>query len=115
MRMWNVNPSIMCRQHLLGEHLEMHMFAGCISKGKSIRGYIENGLVDTGLIIKRHDKLAREIARRGFRHDSPIQKGSYDMGGFVDKELSRKELMERCKECRERIRGRHEQDKDRMV
>lgn len=24
--MWGVDPSAMCRNHLLGEHVEMHMF-----------------------------------------------------------------------------------------
>lgn len=31
MRMWMVDPKIMCRKHLLGEHLELHMLAGCIN------------------------------------------------------------------------------------
>jgi hypothetical protein len=30
MRMWMVNPRIMCGNHLLGEHLETHMFYGII-------------------------------------------------------------------------------------
>lgn len=25
MRMWMVDPTIMCRQHLLGEHYELHV------------------------------------------------------------------------------------------
>ena len=33
MRMWLVNPALLCRQHLLGEHVEMHMFAGHILEG----------------------------------------------------------------------------------
>ena len=32
MRMWLVPPQLMCDQHLLGEHLEMHMFIGTIRK-----------------------------------------------------------------------------------
>lgn len=41
MRMWKVNPKNMCRQHLLGEHVECHMFVGAILKGISLSGYIK--------------------------------------------------------------------------
>ena len=30
MRMWGVDPKQMCRQHLLGEHVELHMQAGAV-------------------------------------------------------------------------------------
>ena len=36
MRMWNVDPKLMCNKHLLGEHVEMHMFFGTIQKGISM-------------------------------------------------------------------------------
>jgi hypothetical protein len=48
--MWGINPKKLCNQHLLGEHLEMHMFVGCIKKGISLKGYYENKLVRTDLI-----------------------------------------------------------------
>ena len=35
MRMWNVDVTKMCNKHLLGEHVEMHMFVGIIIKGTS--------------------------------------------------------------------------------
>lgn len=44
MRMWMVPPELMCRQHLLGEHVELHMFVGAINKGTSVvtlPGYCE--------------------------------------------------------------------------
>ena len=46
MRMWMVDPSLLCRKHLLGEHLECHMFVGTINKNISIKGYIKNGLCE---------------------------------------------------------------------
>ena len=52
-RMWNVSPDVMCRQHLLGEHVEMHMVVGSINRGKSITGYTSNGLLDTRHIQHR--------------------------------------------------------------
>src|SRR3990167_10296126 len=74
MRMWNLNPSVMCNQHLLGEHVEMNMFKGTIEKGKSIEGYLNNGLVNIGFIKKRHDELVKEMKIRGFSHKSPMAK-----------------------------------------
>ncbi len=47
MRMWNVLPEYLCRKHLLGEHVEMHMFVGTIKRGVSLNGYIKNKLVET--------------------------------------------------------------------
>ena len=37
MRMWMVDPQIMCRQHLLGEHTEMHMFVGTLKRGPALQ------------------------------------------------------------------------------
>ncbi len=31
MRMWMVDTKKLCRQHLLAEHSEMHMFAGALA------------------------------------------------------------------------------------
>jgi len=99
--MWNVEPGTMCRKHLLGEHVEMHMFAGCIRKGKSLSGYIHKGLVDTRLIRRRHDKLAEEMERRGYRHYSPLEYEDRIHEGHVDMDGSERDLRARCAECRE--------------
>lgn len=109
MRMWNVDPSIMCRKHLLGEHLELHMFMGCIKKGKSIDGYIKKGLVELDNIIPRHDELAKEMINRGYKHNSrmppvvinPLYLRFHD-NGYIENKKSLEELLSRCRECRER-------------
>ena len=67
MRMWMVPPRYLCNKHLLGEHVELHMFAGYINKWISLDGYVANGLVDTSLMNRRHDELVEEI--RGFCHE----------------------------------------------
>ncbi len=104
MRMWNVDPKLLCRQHLLGEHLEMHMFIGCIQNGKSINGYINNGLVEVDNIIKRHDKLANEIIRRRWNHKSPIngclQQFLWEEGN-VNSIENLKILREKCDKCKQ--------------
>ena len=95
-----MDPKKLCRQHLLGEHLEMHMFASEIKAGKKIRGYIKNGLVEVHNIVKRHDALAKEMKRRGYHHKSPIAKPKLWKEGKVDVSRSIKDLKKRCKECR---------------
>jgi hypothetical protein len=96
--MWGVNPRLMCRQHLLGEHVEMHMFFTTVSEGKSIRGYIENELLNPILIKSRHEELVKEMIRRGYNHQSPM--------GLLPDNLPNtpipsqlKLLRKRCKEC----------------
>jgi len=69
MRMWKVNPKSLCRKHLLGEHVECHMFLGSLAKNISLKGYIEKGLVEVHNIIKRHDELAIELGSRGYQHN----------------------------------------------
>ncbi|MFX0197682.1 MAG: hypothetical protein ACFFCW_16300 [Candidatus Hodarchaeota archaeon] len=38
-----INPRIVCRRHLFGEHAEIQMYIGTMNRGKSIKGYSENG------------------------------------------------------------------------
>jgi len=103
MRMWLTDPKVMCRQHLLGEHLEHHMLTGTIKKGISVAGYIELGLLDPSKLLSRHDELVREMERRGYGHYSPLQSvdTSYVAGeACVDVEENLRELASRCKECK---------------
>lgn len=103
--MWKVNPRMMCRQHLLGEHLELHMFANNIKLGKRIQGYIDNGLVEVHNIVKRHERLVKEMKRRGFKHKSPISRPKLWKEGSVDVKRSVNDLKKRCKECRKLLKG----------
>jgi hypothetical protein len=104
MRMWNINPRILCRRHLLGEHLEMHMFKGTFEKGKSIEGYLERGLVNLGQIKTRHDELVKEMIKRGFNHKSPMQEFKEHNENkniiTVDSIKNKLELANRCKDCK---------------
>ena len=99
MRMWLVDPKNLCSRHLLGEHVEMHMFVGTIKKGRKIDGYIKNGLVDTDKIKKRHDDLAEEMIRRGFNHASELLYEdclNLQSVNVIQNEIS---LKMRCKKC----------------
>ena len=101
MRMWMVAPREICRRHLLGEHVECHMFLGTIRRGRSLAGYVRKGLVELRRLRARHDELAREMRRRGYRHASPLAPGRRlpDLGR-VDPVGNRRELARRCPECR---------------
>jgi hypothetical protein len=103
MRMWNVPTKFLCRQHLLGEHNEVHSLIGCIKKGTSLKGYIDKGLVEVHNIKKRHDALVEEMGRRGYNHLSPLPEFTCQETGYVNVEQNIEELRRRCKECRERI------------
>lgn len=101
MRMWNVDPKLMCNKHLLGEHVEMHMFVGTIRKGVSLQGYIDGGLVETQHIKRRHDELVVEMERRGMNHKSPMPDGGLVLAaGIVDVPANLVELSRRCPACR---------------
>lgn len=103
MRMWNVNPKLLCRKHLLGEHNELHMLAGALENGRNIKGYVDKGLVDTKLASRRHEELVREMVLKSYRHQSPMRSVKVAVGK-VDTEANIRELSRRCPECRERIR-----------
>ena len=106
MRMWMVNPSKLCRQHLLGEHNEVHMLAGSMNKQHSLQGYLDKGLIDPMYVTPRHNALAKEMKERGYHHGSPIGlviiRADY-MRRFVDVQESIKELKQRCSRCRENL------------
>lgn len=54
MRQWLVDPRCLCDKHLLGEHVEHHMFIGTLRKNKSIQGYLDKGF---NLLIRTHEYL----------------------------------------------------------
>ena len=108
MRMWMIPVEILCTKHLLGEHVETHMFVGTILRGKRLNGYVDNNLFEARSLQIRHDKLANEIDRRGYKHKSDLKK--FDIERLSDKEresvvdVSRsfEDLLGRCEECRKR-------------
>jgi len=103
MRMWMVDPAIMCRQHLLGEHVELHMMAAHLRLGRRVDGYVNNNCVEPRSIGARHKALAAELARRGYRHASPLEQppvASWQRPkACVDAAASLADLTGRCAEC----------------
>ena len=99
-----IEPRIMCRQHLLGEHLEIHMFVGTIDRGKTVKGYLERGLLEVHNLYARHDELVEEMKRRGYRHCSDVDEKwrTVEKRGTVDRKESLEELLKRCPRCNHR-------------
>lgn len=100
MRQWLVNPRVMCDRHLLGEHVESHMFVGYINKKIKIDGYINKGLVEVSKIRHRHDELVREMVRRGMKHNSILPDFKMWEAGKVDRLKNYMELSKRCINCK---------------
>jgi hypothetical protein len=98
-----VNPNDLCAQHLLGEHLEIHMLVSCINQGKKLTGYIDHGLVELDNLESRHSSLVEEMNKRGMNHKTPLQDYVIpEITGRVDVELSKLTLLYRCSNCRKR-------------
>lgn len=104
MRQWLVDPKLLCDRHLLGEHVESHMFLGTLKKKVSIKGYIEKGLLQVELLKSRHDELVEEMEKRGMVHKSPFEIDfPLWQEGSISIENNIQELKRRCQECRKRI------------
>jgi hypothetical protein len=106
MRQWLVDPKIMCKQHLLGEHCEHHMMVGAIKKKKQFDGYIAKNCVELTSLKERHDEIVQEMERRGYNHKTSFPE--YDISYLkpeianykIRKEESFQELMNRCPKCK---------------
>ena len=91
MRIWDIPPKKLCRNHLLGEHRELHAIWSVITKNK--KGYSKhpetlrwNGKLRS--LYARHEELVEEMRNRGNNHKSklPIRlaTGSKKQDYYVD-------------------------------
>jgi hypothetical protein len=94
---------MLCDKHLLGEHVEMHMFVGTINKKVSIYGYIKGGLVEVHNIVNRHSEIVSEMDKRGMCHMSLLAEFESWHAGDVNVAANIVELKSRCKQCAKRI------------
>lgn len=104
-----VDPKIQCKQHLLGEHNEIHLLTGSLRKKRSIHGYVVNNCVELSSMKKRHDELVEEMVRRGYNHESPLVVPDYDYLPSCDRDylIDRTKnlilLVTRCEMCGGRL------------
>ena len=75
MRIWDLSPEILCRRHLLGEHRELHGLWVILTENKKGFSRHPETLRWRGklqALYRRHEALVAEMARRGYRHNTPL-------------------------------------------
>ena len=91
MRIWDVPPEKLCRNHLLGEHSELHAVWSIITQDKT--GYANHPEVvrwrgKLKALYKKHEEIVAEMERRGYQHNSPLDPtlvtGAEHQDEFVD-------------------------------
>lgn len=108
MRMWMIDPKLMCKKHRNGCHAEIHKHLPSLYAGVSIKGRMEPVVqVQLNALQRRHDELAATL-----NHKSPLWIDEYliwknypqyyDL--TVDPEYNLRDLSERCPECRKLIK-----------
>lgn len=75
MRIWDLEPEKLCRQHLLGEHRELHALWVILSQGK--KGYSKHPETlrwqgRLRALYNRHEALVEEMTARNYNHHSPL-------------------------------------------
>jgi hypothetical protein len=82
MRIWDINPGELCNKHLFGEHRELHaIWSILVNNKKGYRNHPETKrwVGKNKALFYRHEKLVKEIKRRGYNHLSLLDK-KYALG-----------------------------------
>lgn len=77
MRIWDIPTTQLCRQHLLGEHRELHaMWTILTTDKKGYRKHPETLRWEHKLaaLYNRHEEEVQEIEKRNYNHQSPLDK-----------------------------------------
>lgn len=75
MRIWDVPPDKLCRNHLLGEHAELHGIWTILTEERE--GYSSHPEVvrwrgKLKALYRKHQEIVDEMLERGYRHHSPL-------------------------------------------
>lgn len=102
MRMWNINPRKLCKQHLLGEHFEIHGALGNLKHSGTWARYLtKKGFLEPQNFLKRHNQLVKEMKKRKMKHKTPLKIGDVKLPkGKINTKKSIIDLKKRCKNCR---------------
>lgn len=104
MRIWDIKPSKLCRNHLLGEHRELHAVWSILVHNKE--GYSNHPETlrwkgKLAALYSRHSKLVKEMIHRGYVHNSDLNrkfaKGVKVQKDFVDSKASQILILKRKK------------------
>ena len=75
MRIWDIPPEKLCRNHLLGEHRELHALWVILTEKKKGYAHHPETLRWQGklkALFQRHEEEVYEMIRRGYHHASPL-------------------------------------------
>ncbi|MFA4941546.1 MAG: pyrimidine dimer DNA glycosylase/endonuclease V [Patescibacteria group bacterium] len=104
MRIWDIDPKYLCREHLLGEHRELHAIWSIINNDK--KGYrnhpeTKRWIGKNKALYLRHEKLMAEMKKRGYKHNSSLPKnlarGLKEQSEFIHSHREQKEILKNKK------------------
>lgn len=108
MRIWDIPPAQLCRNHLLGEHRELHAIWSILVHNK--KGYASHPETlrwrrKQKALYLRHEQIVKEMTKRRYRHQSPLEKryatGSDKQDVFLDSPSEQVRLLHQKKcECK---------------
>lgn len=110
MRIWDIEPSELCRKHLLGEHRDLHAIWSIIVNDKQgYRNHPETKRWEghLGALRVRHNELVVEMLLRRYKHNSPLScdmdwwhknRGSFIQNHYIDTPEEQREML-RKKDC----------------
>ena len=112
--MWMIDPDLMCIQHILGEHRELHALKGALERTKpeydncnrhrkNLTTLAKDGLIELKSLRIRHEELVKFLNN----HKTPI--GNIPTLKYLPEEVARakvdrekavQDLIDRPKACR---------------
>ena len=102
MRVWDIHPQHLCHKHLLAEHRELHGLWNILVKHGAKGGYAKHPetlrwVGKTRALYNRHQELVKEFLRRGYYHQTPLDKklasGASDQKVFINTLKEQKEIL----------------------
>ncbi|MDQ3873457.1 MAG: pyrimidine dimer DNA glycosylase/endonuclease V [Thermoproteota archaeon] len=106
MRVWDIEANVLCNNHLLGEHREIHAIWTILTENKKGYSHHPETLRWRGKLLalyNRHEAVASQMRERGFNHKSALKKelatGSNMQMVFVD-QLDKQQMILRSKGCK---------------
>ncbi len=87
MRIWDIPPEKLCRNHLLGEHNELHAIWNILiqdRKGYSNHPETMRWKGKMKALFYVHETIVKEMLARGYCHKSPLDEKLAEGGSIQD-------------------------------
>lgn len=118
LRVWDLPPHMLCRNHLLGEHREIHAIWSVLTRGR--HGYSRHPETlrwrgKLAALYRRHESVRGEMEHRGFTHRSPLDHrlatGRTVQDDYVDSPVDQRKILQgKGCECRTDPRRTRQRD-----